>query len=157
MTRRINGWRILFHRVFAAQFDRLVREVETIERRAPNRVANHPKAKLVAALHQCITKRVPTDPAGREFLLGHSLGSGFAHWRRIKHGLPPRYRLFFRFLTRPEKLIVFVWLNDEATFRKAGARSDVYAVFAAMLAKGAVPDDLGALVAGALEAPGLDE
>jgi toxin YhaV len=155
--RRINGWRILFHQAFAAQFERLVREVEAIGRRAPDRVAQHPKTKLVAALHQCITERVPADPTAREFLLGHSLGPGFAHWRRVKHGLPRRYRLFFRFLTRPEKLIVFVWLNDDATLRKAGARSDVYAVFAAMLAKGAVPDDMSALIERAREAPGFDE
>ena len=34
------------------------------------------------------------------------------------------------------------WLNDEATLRKAGAKTDVYAVFQRMLRRGEVPSGI---------------
>jgi toxin YhaV len=55
-----------------------------------------------------------------------------------KNNLPPRYRLFFQFRS-DAKTIIYAWLNDEATLRKEGAKTDVYAVFESMLAKGKPP------------------
>ena len=43
------------------------------------------------------------------------------------------------------RVIVYAWLNDQATLHKAGAKSDVYAVFQRMLARGEVPSDIDAL------------
>lgn len=74
--------------------------------------------------------------------MGHSLGPDCAHWRRVKRGLPQRYRLFFRFSSQSARIIVYAWLNDEATLRKAGAKTDVYAVFQRMLRRGEVPSDI---------------
>ena len=68
------------------------------------------------------------------------------HWRRVKKGLPNRYRLFFRFASSPVKLIVYVWFNDEDTLRKAGAKTDVYETFGRMLAKGSVPHSIDELL-----------
>jgi toxin YhaV len=65
-----------------------------------------------------------------------------AHWRRVERGLPPRYRLFFRFSSQPVRIILYAWLNDEATLRKAGAKTDLYAVFQRMLRRGEVPSDI---------------
>ena len=54
----------------------------------------------------------------------------FLHWFRVKkQGLLPRYRLFFQFRSEAPKTIIYAWLNDERTLRKAGDKNDVYAVF----------------------------
>ena len=45
------------------------------------------------------------------------------------------------------KVIVYTWVNDRNTLRKAGAGTDPYAVFARMLAGGNPPDDWPALLA----------
>jgi hypothetical protein len=57
-----------------------------------------------------------------------------------------RYRLFFRFFSK-EKVIVYAWVNDEATLRKAGSRSDPYAVFRALLKAGNPPGTMAELLA----------
>lgn len=57
----------------------------------------------------------------------------------MKKGVPDRYRLFFRFASKPIKLIVYVWFNDDDTLRKAGSKTDVYEVFKSMLSRGQVP------------------
>jgi toxin YhaV len=43
--------------------------------------------------------------------------------------MPDRYRLLFRFASRPVQLIVYVGFNDENTLRKAGSRTDMYEAF----------------------------
>ena len=75
------------------------------------------------------------------------------HWFRAKFGAG-RFRLFFRYSTRA-KIIVFAWVNDEATLRTYGARSDAYAVFRKMLDKGDPPDAPG-LSEGAIDGGQLD-
>ena len=65
------------------------------------------------------------------------LGWSRGLWR-MKKGMPDRYRLCFRFASSPVKPIVYVWFNDEDTLRKAGAKSDVDAVFRRMLERGEV-------------------
>jgi toxin YhaV len=71
------------------------------------------------------------------------MGSSNKHWRRAK--FMRRFRLFFRYHTN-SKSIIYVWLNDENTLRKAGASSDVYSVFAGMLSRGKPPTDWDDLV-----------
>jgi toxin YhaV len=53
--------------------------------------------------------------------------------------------LFFRFHTA-SRTIIYAWLNDENTLRKAGSQTDPYAVFHRMLERGAPPSDWDALV-----------
>jgi hypothetical protein len=65
-----------------------------------------------------------TNPDHPNFRLGKTLGAEYANWRRVKNGTPDRYRLFFRFASRPVKLIVNAWFNDEDTLRKAGSKTD---------------------------------
>ena len=85
---------------------------------------------------------MPTNPDAPQFRLGKTLGSANTNWRRVKKGMPDRYRLFFRFASSPVKVIVYVWFNDEDTLRKAGSKSDVYESFRRMLARGEVPGDI---------------
>ena len=49
-------------------------------------------------------------------------------------------RLFFRFHA-PSRVIVLGWVNDPATKRAYGSKSDAYRVFQPMLASGHPPND----------------
>jgi len=94
-----------------------------------------------------VLDRIPRDPLAVEFRQGNTLGRDRRHWFRAKFG-GNRFRLFFRADSRA-RVIVYAWVNDRDTLRKAGASSDPYAVFAGMLAGGNPPDDWPALLAAA--------
>ncbi len=115
----------------------LCRRVAWLKKNQPERHPRHEKTKLLAAVIKVIeaSSRNPSSP---EYRLGNTLGTEQRHWRRCKEGLPPRYRLFFQFSS--ERLIcVYVWLNDEKTLRKEGARTDVYATFKRQLERKVIP------------------
>ena len=137
----ISGWQIYFFRAFAAALDELEAEVAALAVSDPRGYKAHPKTRLLASVYKAVTERVPANPDHRDFRLGKTLGRDYGNWRRVKKDLPERYRLFFRFASKPVKLIVYVWFNDEDTLRKAGSRSDVYEAFRRMLARGEVPED----------------
>jgi Toxin with endonuclease activity, of toxin-antitoxin system len=59
-------------------------------------------------------------------------------------------RLFFRFSTE-KKIIIYVWVNDEKSLRKAGAKTDPYSLFQAMLRSGNPPQSLDHLLAASKE------
>src|SRR5207245_681355 len=80
-----------------------------------------------------------------EFQLVNTLGPLHRHWRRAK--FLGRFRLFFRF-SSAHKAIIYAWVNDENTLRKAGARNDPYAIFNKRLKDGTPPDDWDDLVRG---------
>ena len=143
---QINGWRLYYFRAFAAVLSELEAEVAALARRDPGGYKSHPKTRLLASVYRAITPTVPGNPEHPDFRLGRALGSSYANWRRVKKGMPDRYRLFFRFASRPVKTIIYVWLNDEDTLRKAGAKTDVYEAFRRMLARGEVPDGIEALL-----------
>ena len=145
------GWRLYYFRIFQAALDELEATVTQLAREKPNTYKTHPKTKLRASVYKAITDTVPSNPAAPEFRLGKTLGAHNTHWRRVKKGLPERYRLFFRFASSPTKVIVYVWFNDEDSLRKAGAKTDVYETFQSMLARGVVPGGIGELLAGAAE------
>ena len=145
------GWCLYYFRIFQAALDELEATVTQLAREKPNTYKTHPKTKLLASVYKAITDTVPSNPAAPEFRLGKTLGAHNTHWRRVKKGLPERYRLFFRFASSPTKVIVYVWFNDEDSLRKAGAKTDVYETFQSMLARGVVPGGIGELLAGAAE------
>lgn len=101
--------------------------------------------KLLAALRALMLERVPRDPLDPVFLQGNTLGPAHRHWFRAKFG-GNRFRLFFRADTRA-RVVVYVWVNDRDTLRKAGLASDPYAVFARVLAQGNPPDAWDKLLA----------
>mgnify|MGYP002630279212 FL=1 len=142
----INGWKIYYFRTFAAAFDELEAEVSALAASDPRGYKAHPQTRLLASVYKAITERVPASPDHPEFRLGKTLGEDYGNWRRVKKGLPDRYRLFFRFASKPVKLIVYVWFNDEYTLRKARSKTDVYETFRRMLARGEVPDNIDHLL-----------
>lgn len=137
-----NGWRLYYYRTFETALDELEAVVTKLAADDPAGYKTHPKAKLLASVYRAITQLVPADPDAPQFRLGKTLGPANTHWRRVKKGMPDRYRLFFRFASSPVKVIVYVWFNDEDTLRKAGSKSDVYETFRRMLARGEVPGDI---------------
>jgi toxin YhaV len=92
---------------------------------------------------------IPRDPNAAEFRQGNTLGPDNRHWFRAR--FHERYRLFYRFSSK-DKVIIYAWVNDEATLRKAGAKTDPYAVFRAMLEAGNPPSSIAELLARCAEA-----
>jgi len=147
-----NVWRLYYFRVFKAALDELEATVTGLARKDPEGYKSHPKTKLLASVYRAVTEVVPTNPGAPEFRLGKTLGAGNTNWRRVKAGMPDRYRLFFRFASNPVKIVVYVWFNDEDSLRKAGSKTDVYEAFKRMLARGVVPTGIDTLLADATEA-----
>ena len=140
-----HGWSLFGHPLFLKRLEELVEEVEVLAEANPLHFHHHPHYKLFEKVDDAIRMRVPANPAAREYLQGNTLGKKCRHWRRIKAGMPNRYRLFFQFRAEAPHSIIYAWLNDELTLRKDGARTDVYVVFQAMLKNGQIPssfDDL---------------
>lgn len=142
-----NGWGLYYFRIFKAALDELEAVVTLLAQDDPKGYKTHPKTKLLASVYKSIMEVVPANPDAPEFRLGKTLGADNTNWRRVKKGMPDRYRLFFRFASSPVKVIVYVWFNDEDTLRKAGAKTDVYEIFKRMLARGVVPGRIGELLA----------
>lgn len=135
----VNGWGLFYFRLFKERLDGLERDVMALAEKDPEGFVSHPKVKLLKAVVDNVRQEVPRDPDDRGYRLGKTLGDQYTDWRRVKkHGLPPRYRLFFKFAS-VKKSIVYAWLNDEHTLRKEGDKNDVYEVFKRMLRRGEVP------------------
>jgi toxin YhaV len=137
------GWQLYVHPAFSETFDALVAEVARLRSTEPQRYTQHPKAKLLRRLVDLIEIEIPRNPGATEFSLGNTLGPAHRHWRRAK--FLGRFRLFFRY-SSTARVIVYAWVNDENTLRKAGGRSDPYSVFARLLRRGHPPDDWNALI-----------
>lgn len=142
-----NGWHLFYFTLFKAALDELEQTVAKLALQDPAGYEAHPKTRLLASLYKAITQTVPANPDHPDFRLGKTLGAEYTNWRRVKKGMPDRYRLFFRFASKPVKVVVYVWFNDEDTLRKAGAKSDVYEVFRRMLVRGQVPSSMKELLA----------
>jgi toxin YhaV len=139
-----HGWKLYRASAFAQSFAALQAEVERLAAERPDVYRANPKTKLLARVRTLILDEIPHDPNARVYALGNTLGPAHRHWRRAK--FLQRFRLFFRF-DSASRIIVYAWMNDENTLRKAGARSDSYAVFAQRLDAGEPPDDWNELLA----------
>ena len=146
MSMIANGWGLYYFRIFKAALDELEAAVTQLAQNDPKGYKSHPKTKLLASVYKAITGVVPANPDAPEFRLGKTLGTDNTNWRRVKKGMPDRYRLVFRFASSPVKVLVYVWFNDEDSLRKAGAKTDVYETFKRMLARGVVPGSIGELL-----------
>lgn len=142
-----NGWQLFYFKLFKAALDELELTVTKLAKQNPTEYKSHPKTRLLASIYKAITQTVPANPEHPDFRLGKTLGAEHTNWRRVKKGMPDRYRLFFRFASQPVKLIVYVWFNDEDMLRKAGSKTDVYEVFKRMLSRGQVPSGINELLA----------
>lgn len=149
-----NDWKLYGHKLFIDQFKKLLSEVSELQRSDPTGYESHPKAKFFATINRLIRETIPEDPTAPEFRQGNTLGKTNKHWFRAKfHG---RYRLFFRFSSQ-HRIIVYTWLNDEKTLRKAGAKTDPYIVFQSMLKSGNPPQDFEQLLKKAIPLDGDQE
>jgi len=146
----VNGWQLFYFKLFKAALDELEQAVAKLAKQNPTEYKSHPKTRLLASVYKAITQTVPAAPDHSDFRLGKTLGAEHTNWRRVKRGMPDRYRLFFRFASKPVKLIVYVWFNDEDTLRKTGSKTDVYEVFKRMLSRGQVPSRINDLLAQSL-------
>lgn len=142
-----NGWQLFYFKLFKAALDELEQAVTKLAEHDPAGYKSHPKTRLLASVYKAIMQVVPANPDHPDFRLGKTLGAEHTNWRRVKKGMPDRYRLFFRFASKPVKLIVYVWFNDEDTLRKAGSKTDVYEVFKRLLSRGQVPSGIKELLA----------
>jgi toxin YhaV len=133
-----NGWQLYAHPAFAEPFENLSDAVHKLKQQRPDTFADHPKAKLLKRILDLILDEIPRDPNSAEFQLGNTLGSAHRHWRRSK--FLRRYRLFFRF-SSAHKAIIYAWVNDANTLRKAGSRNDPYVLFNQRLKDGNPPGD----------------
>jgi toxin YhaV len=145
-----HGWRLFGHPLLLDQLDRLIAAAERARQSDPIGWQRNANVKLLAGLRDLMLDRVPRAPLGPEFRQGNTLGPGHRHWFRAKFGAN-RFRLFFR-ADSGARIIVYAWVNDRDTLRKAGAASDPYAVFGRMLAQGNPPDDWPRLLAMARDA-----
>jgi len=144
-----HGWTLHAHPLFLDQVERLLAAVERAKRSDPDTWQGKADTKLLAVLKALILDRIPRDPLAAEFRQGNTLGKEHRHWFRAKFA-GNRFRLFFR-ADSQAKIIVYAWVNDRDTLRKAGAGSDPYAVFGRMLASGNPPDGWPALLATATD------
>ena len=140
-----HGWKLHAHPLFLDQIERLLAAVERAKRADPEGWKSKTDTRLLAAIRALILDHIPRDPLAPEFRQGNTLGREHRHWFRAKFA-GNRFRLFFR-ADSQAKVIVYAWVNDRDTLRKAGAGTDPYAVFGRMLASGNPPDDWSALLA----------
>ena len=142
-----SNWTLLALPLFSRQFETLRASVLRAERAHPDAWLSKASSRLFFQMQEVILDRVPRDPFGTEFRQGNTLGKGNRHWFRAKFG-GGRFRVFFR-ADSTARVIVYAWVNDRGTLRKAGSNSDPYVVFAGMLAAGDPPTEWPALVAAA--------
>ena len=139
-----NGWTLYLHPLFQQQLEKLTAQVEALQAKDPLRYKEQSATKLLATINRHIREIIPCDPSAAEFRQGNTLGADNRQWFRAK--FHERYRLFFRFSSK-EKVIVYAWVNEENTLRKAGSRTDPYVVFRAMLNAGNPPSTMTELLA----------
>jgi len=139
----VNGWKLYVHPLFHGQLIRLIEQVEALAKKNPAAYKEEAATKLLATINRFIREIIPRDPNAPEFRQGNTLGKDNRHWFRAK--FHQRYRLFYRFATK-EKVIIYAWLNDEKTLRKAGSKTDPYVVFRGMLEAGDPPASIADLL-----------
>jgi toxin YhaV len=134
----VNSYHLLVWPAFAERWRKLRDEVERLRNADPENYQRSPAARLLAAVRDATLRDIPQDPGADCYRQGNTLGSEYRHWRRDRFF--QRFRLFFRYSSDPA-MIAYVWLNDDSTLRKSGARTDAYAVFRTMLERGRPPTD----------------
>lgn len=139
-----NGWKLYLHPLMQQQLEKLTAQVEQFQAKAPAAYKEQPATKLLATIRRFMLELIPRDPNAPEFRQGNTLGADNRHWFRAK--FHERYRLFYRFSSKG-KVIVYAWVNDEGTLRKAGSKTDPYAVFRSMLDGGNPPSTMAQLLA----------
>ncbi|MEM8674971.1 MAG: type II toxin-antitoxin system YhaV family toxin [Cyanobacteria bacterium P01_G01_bin.67] len=134
----INEWRIFAHPLFISQLEELTNKVERLRQKYPQDYQKKNVTKRLAAINKLAFEIIPQDPTRKEYRQGNTLGGEYKHWFRAKFF--QQYRLFFRY-HRQQKIIVYVWVNDEKSKRAYKSKTDAYQVFRRMLESGHPPDN----------------
>ena len=140
----INGWSIFAHPLFLDQIESLESQVEAQRRKDSVNYLKKNSTKRLLAIFKLAFEVIPQDPTLSEYRQGSTLGAHHKHWFRAKFF--QQYRLFFRFHSQ-SRIIVYAWVNDEASKRAYRSKTDAYRVFERMLASGRPPNDWNALLA----------
>jgi toxin YhaV len=139
----VNGWRLFAHPLFTQQLERLTAQVEILAAKGPATYKDQPATKLLATIRRYILEIIPRDPNASAFRQGNTLIEDNHHWFRAK--FHERYRLFYRFSSQ-DRVIIYAWVNDEESLRRAGAKTDPYTIFRNMLASGNPPSSMRQLL-----------
>lgn len=134
----VHGWTLFAHPLFLTQLEALSQQVEALRQKDPAGYGKKNASKRLAAITQLAFDIIPQDPTRPEYRQGGTLGKDHKHWFRAKFF--QQYRLFFRYHAA-SRIIVFAWVNDEASKRAYESSDDAYRVFSKMLASGHPPDD----------------
>ena len=132
------------HPLFRAEVEALSQQVERLKHKDPIGYTKKNAAKRLAAIAKLAFEVIPQDPARAEYRQGNTLGDEHKHWFRAKFF--QQYRLFFRYHA-PSKVIVYAWVNDDATKRAYESSDDAYRVFSKMLESSHPPSDWDQLLA----------
>ena len=133
-----HGWEVAFQpQLFARQYAELKAEVRRLKQELnPQKFAQHPQVKLLAAVMEGIKERIAADPSASRFDVTGPLRR---YGRLMGLGLPDRYRLFFRpFEAEGRRLLLILWLGFP---RKNGDCKDCYDVFSHLVQRGELPED----------------
>ncbi len=139
----INGWSVFAHPLFLRQFEELLAQVENLRQKHPKDYQKKNAAKRLVAIVKLVFDVIPQDPTRNDYCQGSTLGDEYKHWFRAKFF--QQYRLFFRY-HQENKIIVFVWVNDENSKRAYESKTDAYLVFKKMLDGGCPPNNWNALL-----------
>lgn len=138
-----NRWSIYGYPAFLDQFEKLVREVDSLKERDPENWQKKNASKRLAAIIKLVKFVIPAGPADPKFRLGRALGDTRSVWFRAK--FCQQHRLFFRFHSA-KRIIVLIWVNDMDSIRAYESKKDAYATFKKMLISGIIPDDFEQLL-----------
>lgn len=138
---------VLFNENLERLADRVLRIIDSVTDDEDEFLITHELVGLYEDIIHAIWERVPQNPNHKDFNQGHTLGKKFTSWRRVKKGLPQRYRLFFMFRSSAPKAIVYAHFNDDKETRREGDKKhDIYAAFAKRLKSGQVPNTFSELL-----------
>ncbi len=136
--RTFHGWTVLFTEPFLSAYGDLSARARKLKGElSEEQYERHLDVKLFLAVRELTGTIIPNDPQHADYQLHGDL----AKFRRTKgHGLPKRYRLFWAF-SEQLKVIIFLYMNDSASLRKEGDRSDPYHLFSSMVRRGEIGAD----------------
>ena len=140
---QIGQWEILFFVLFKQWIEALAEDVKALKNGDPEGYRSHPKTKLLAGVYKAIFTDIPANPNHPNYRATSTFNKDgkYTHWKRAKKGgIPNRYRLFFTFRSAENK-IVYVWINDEQSLRKAGSKRDPYNIFVGLVKNGTIPNE----------------
>ena len=136
MNPPVNSWRIFIHEALETQLAKLAGSVAWMQLAEQTTSKNNRHKKVLKSIKRAMFESVPVAPGRIEHRLGHTIGREHTAWFRVK--VLQQFRLFYRY-DSVQKIIVYVWVNDEESLRAYGSKTDAYSLFKKMLDSGNPP------------------